>query len=99
MTILLTIDIPVSRDVLEAVSAEMGVRENPPPGLVAHVMTETADGVHIVDIWDSREQFETFQDERLMGAMGKVMAAKGIPMPDAPSEPKITEAHDLVRGR
>jgi hypothetical protein len=39
MTVLLTMDLPVSRDVLEAVSSQMGVHDDPPEGLVVHVMT------------------------------------------------------------
>ncbi|MDX6366407.1 MAG: hypothetical protein QOK30_1483 [Nocardioidaceae bacterium] len=39
MTVLLTMDLPVSREILEAVSSQMGVRDDPPDGLVVHVMT------------------------------------------------------------
>jgi hypothetical protein len=98
MTVLLTMDLPVSRDILEAVSSQMGVRDDPPDGLVVHVMTETADGVHVVDVWESVDQFTRFRDARLLPAMGQVMESAGIAMPDPPPEPEITEAHDLVVG-
>jgi hypothetical protein len=99
MTVLLTMDLPVSREILEAVSSQMGVRDDPPDGLVVHVMTETADGVHVVDVWDSVDQFTRFRDTRLLPAMGQVMEAAGIAMPEPPPEPAITEAHDIVVGR
>jgi hypothetical protein len=41
----------VSREDVEALSDDMGARENPPAGLIAHVVTDTANGVHAVDIW------------------------------------------------
>jgi hypothetical protein len=98
MTILLTMDLPVSRDVLEAVSSQMRVRDDPPDGLVVHVMTETADGVHVVDVWESVDQLTRFRDARLLPAMAQVMGSAGIAMPDPPPEPEITPAHDLVVG-
>jgi hypothetical protein len=98
MTILMTIDLPVPGDVLQAVSNEMRVREDPPPGLIVHVMTEAAGGVHVVDVWNSEQEFTTFRDQRLMPAMAKVMANKGLPVPDTLPEADVTEASDLVRG-
>jgi hypothetical protein len=99
MTVVLTQDIPVPREDLEAVSQAMGVRENPPDGLIVHVMTETAQGVHVVDIWDSQEQFQKFLDERLMPTMQKVLSERGVAMDGPPPEPTFDEAFDLVRGR
>jgi hypothetical protein len=99
MPVLLTFDIPVSREVVKAVGDEMRVHDDPPDGLIAHVLTETPDGCHVVDIWDSGEHFQRFRDARLLPAMGKVMAAQGIAAPDGPLEPEITPAYDLVRGR
>ena len=31
----------------EALTNDMGARENPPAGLIAHVVTETANGIHV----------------------------------------------------
>ncbi len=100
MPVLITFDVPMSRDVVEALGNEMGVRENPPEGLIVHVITEiSGGGIHIVDIWESAADFERFRDSRLMPATTKVLADRGI---DAPAEipaPVVTPAHDLVRGR
>jgi hypothetical protein len=96
MAVLLTQDIPLSREALEAVTTEMGVRLKPPDGLIVHLMTEIPEGVHVVDVWESTEQYEQF---RLTPAIGKVMADRGIVAPDKLPKPVITAAHDLVRGR
>jgi hypothetical protein len=98
MTVLLTMDIPAGKADLEAVSAEMGVHQNPPDGLILHLFTETPQGTHVVDVWESAEHFERFRDGQLMPAMGKVMSERGIAMEAAP-EPTFTEAHDVIRGK
>jgi hypothetical protein len=99
MSVLLTQDIPLSREALEAVTTEMGVRLKPPDGLIVHLLTETPEGVHVMDLWESTEQYEQFRDARLNPAIGKVMADRGIVAPDKLPKPVITAAHDLVRGR
>jgi hypothetical protein len=88
----------VSREDAEALTNDMGARENPPAGLIAHVVTETANGVHLVDIWESTEDVQRFAQERLIPSMKKVSQERGIPMPDPIPDPKLTEAYDLVRG-
>lgn len=97
MAVLLTQDLPVGREDLEAVSAEMGVRENRPDGLILHTFIETPAGVHVVDVWETAEHYDTFRDERLMPAIGKVMTARGVSMDGPPPAPVITEAYDLIR--
>jgi hypothetical protein len=63
MAVLMTMDIPIARAHLEAVSAAMGVQDDPPDGIIAHVLTETSDGVHVVDIWESQADFQKFNDD------------------------------------
>lgn len=99
MTVLMTMDLPMQRADLEAVSSAMGVRENPPAGLIVHVMTETANGVHVVDVWESQADFDRFSNSQLMPTMQKVMAERHISMDGPPPEPTFEEAFDVVRSR
>jgi hypothetical protein len=100
MTVLVTADIPVSRAAVEAVGKDMGdVYENPPEGLILHLATETADGVHVVDVWETAEHQQRFMAERLGPSIAKVMQELGIPMDGPPPPFVITEAFDLIRGR
>ena len=39
---------------------------DPPPGLRFHVAGFDAQGAHVTDVWDTREQFEAFAEERLV---------------------------------
>ena len=88
----------ISREDSEALTNDMGARENPPAGLIAHVVTETANGIHVVDIWESTADLQRFNQEQLMPSIKKVSQERGIQLPDPFPEPKITEAYDLVRG-
>ena len=100
MPVLMTMDMPVGREDVEALSTAMGVRDNPPDGLIAHVFTEESGRVHIVDIWESEEHYARFRDDRLMPTMGKVMSERGISLPPgADPEPQFAEAFDLIRGK
>ncbi len=99
MVVLMELDFEgVSREDVEALSNEMGARENPPAGLIAHVVTDTANGVHAVDIWESAADFQRFNQEQLMPSTKKIAEERGLQLPDTLPEPKITEAYDLVRG-
>jgi hypothetical protein len=79
MTVVMTMDVPVSRADLEAVSAELGTHDNPPDGLIVHVATATADGVHVTDVWASEAAFEKFRDDQLVPTMMKFMAEHNMP--------------------
>jgi len=98
MTLVMTMDVPVSRADLEALSAALGTHDNPPDGLIVHVATATADGVHVTDVWESQAAFEKFRDNQLMPSMQKYMTEHNMSMDQAP-HPQINEAFDVVRGR
>jgi hypothetical protein len=89
----------VSREDIEALTNDMNSRDNPPAGVISHVVTETANGVHVVDVWESAEDIQRFVQEQLMPSMQKLSQERGMQIPDPLPEPKITEAYDLVRGR
>ena len=97
MVVLMTMDVPLTREDVEAVSAALG--PDPAKGLIAHVMTKTPDGVHVTDIWESQADFQKFSDEQLMPAMQQVLSERGISLDGPPPEPTFEEAFDLVRGR
>jgi len=98
VTIVMTMDLPVTRDDLERVSAELGTHENPPEGLVIHVATKTSAGVHVTDVWEDEAAFEKFRDNLLLPAMQKFMAEHNMAPDEAPN-PQLDEAFDVVRGR
>jgi hypothetical protein len=87
----------VSNDFLDAVTDEMGVDADLPPGGISHVHFEKDGRAHGVDVFDSAEAYQQFVQSRLMPAMSKVAVAKGLDMSKM-GEPKvtITEVHRVV---
>ena len=98
MTIVLTLDLPVSRADLEALSADVGAAKNPPEGLIVHTAMETSGGVRVIDIWESQDQYEKFRDDRLMASLQKVASERGLAI-SGPPEPNFEDAFDVVKGR
>jgi hypothetical protein len=76
------------------------VGEGPFTGLVVHTAGfDDANGVfRIVDIWESREDFERFDSEKIQPMIAE--GPEGFPRPDAftpPTREGIYELHDLVQ--
>ena len=62
-----------------------------PPGALFHWVAQTADGIRVVDVWQSREQFEAFAQQQI----GPITKEVGIP-----SEPELQffEVHNYLKG-
>ena len=82
----------VTADLYDAVNKELGVDQDVPEGLIAHAAGDTGGQWEIVEVWESREHAERFDDERLRPAIEKVMG--GTP----PNEPRTTiyDAHRVI---
>ena len=87
----------VTYELLDAVTDEMGVDAELPPGGISHVHFEKDGRAHGVDVLDSVEAYQQFVQSTLMPAMGKVAAAKR-PRPVQVGDPEvtITEVHRVV---
>jgi hypothetical protein len=58
----------------DAIVEVMGVRENPPEGCIVHTAGALPDGgFRIFDVWETREHFERFMQDRLMPAVKEVV--------------------------
>jgi hypothetical protein len=90
----------ITLEFLDRVTQEMGVETDPPAGLIVHTHFDDDGRVQVIDVWDSQEAFESFRDQRLLPAMQKLAAERGIDMMQAPPpEATVTPVHGLVRGR
>ena len=85
-------------DFYDAVNDGLGIDENPPAGMIVHTaMARDGGGIRIVDVWESREAFESFRDDRLMPTIQAVAEENNIPMEGPPTH-EFTEIHHLVKG-
>jgi hypothetical protein len=63
----------------------------PIDGLIVHTAGATDGGWRIFDVWESREAFESFNNELIMPAV------EGMDLPEIP--PEIYELANLIRGK
>jgi hypothetical protein len=63
MTYAFTYDVPIDAELYARIKAGLG--PDLPPGLIAHLAWRTESGLRYVDVWQSKDDFETFAEERL----------------------------------
>ena len=92
-----TTDFPegVGTNMYDGVNAAMGVDSDPPAGLIFHWAGEVDGKWTISDVWESREAYDRFRDERLFPAVREV---SGMDPAEGP-QPTITEfaVHHYVK--
>jgi hypothetical protein len=63
-----------------------------PEGLIVHSAGPAENGWYVYDIWESREDFERFLNEKLMPAFAEVLGE-----PPQGAQPQFFEIANLVR--
>jgi len=93
-----TTDFPegVGTQMYDGVQAEMGIENDPPDGLIFHWAGEVDGKWTVNDLWESRDAYDSFRDERLFPAIQKV---SGMDPSSMPQQPTITEfeVHNYVK--
>jgi hypothetical protein len=59
-------------DTYDAITAKLGLDQNPPEGLRVHTAGAGENGYFVYNVWDSPEVWERFRDERLGPAVQEV---------------------------
>ncbi len=78
----------VGTEMYDGVNAEMDVANNPPEGLIFHWVGEVDGKWTITEVWDSREAYDHFQEERVLPAVQKVSGMD----PTGGPQPTVTES-------
>ena len=73
----------------EAIRRLQAAGAGPPPGRSYHCAFSGRGGLHVFDVWDSREDFEKF-GETLM----PILTELGVD----PGEPVVAEVHNIITG-
>jgi hypothetical protein len=82
-----------TREMYDAVEAKIDIGAEPPAGLIVHTAGEVDGHWQVVDVWESREDAERFDNERLIPAITEVAGPGGPPGPQM----TVYEAHNVVR--
>ena len=81
----------------DAIGAKLDVQSNPPEGLVAHTAGRDSSGVwRIFSIWQSREQAQRFNEERVMPIVQEMMQQRGADNMSPPDTMEVYELHDFI---
>ncbi len=85
----------VGTEMYDGVNAEMDIANNPPEGLIFHWVGEVDGRWTITDVWETREAFDRFQEDRLLPAIEKVSGMD----PATGPEPELSEfaVHNYVK--
>jgi hypothetical protein len=79
-------EVPASEEMYRQVNQAIGAE--PPPGLVAHLVVKADGGLRHIEVWDSKDDWDRFHDERVEPALRHVLTAAGFAKmpPDPPLE-------------
>lgn len=92
MAIGIRIKLPgVTQEQFDAVHAEMAKGRSSPSGLVFHASGPIDGGWGVIDFWETREDFDAFQDRIQEG-----MAAAGVAM-QGPPDVKEFPVHETIQ--
>jgi hypothetical protein len=73
-------EFPATREQYDAVQSKLDTKSNPPEGLILHSAAEIADGMRVIDFWETGAAWENFREHRLGPAVVEV-AGEGAPAP------------------
>jgi hypothetical protein len=72
-------DVPSNEEIYGKVKAEIGEPE--PEGLRVQMVVKHDGGLRHFAVWETKEQWDRFQQERVRPAVARVLASLGIPVP------------------
>lgn len=78
-------------DQYDQVISKMGFSPGGPggPGGLFHWVRKTDDGIRVIDVWETREAFDTFAQEKI----GPITVEVGVPNPP---EVRVFEVHNYL---
>jgi hypothetical protein len=89
----------LTAEVYDEVNVKAGVNSDPPAGLLMHCAGEIDGVFQIIDVWESQEHADRFDNDRLGPAINEVVFAANpgqAPPPGTPPSATIYELHNLM---
>jgi hypothetical protein len=84
--------VPAPIEMYTAVNAQVMEKmggERAPDGLLAHIARKTADGFQVIEVWESKQQSDKFQDDVLAPIIDQVSGGQ------APDRADVTEEFEV----
>ena len=89
MTYAFTYDIPADEQMYRQVKAAIG--DERPKGLIVHLVVQADTGLRHIDVWESKQDWERFQDARVAPAVRAALTAAGFTeLPPAPAVEELS---------
>src|ERR1700730_10381583 len=66
-----------------------GIGDEQPKGLIVHVVVNTDAGLRHIDVWETKEDWERFRDERVEPAVYAVLTSAGVS--EVPPDPPVQQ--------
>ena len=82
------VNVPAPIDMYRAVNAQITetVGDNMPAGFLAHIARATPDGFQVIEIWESKQQCDEFEDAVLAPIIDRVSGGQAPPRADVTEE-------------
>ena len=80
--------VPMPIDMYRAVNAKLMEKygDSPMDGLLVHICRPTSDGFQVIEIWESKQQSDHFQDTMLAPIIDEVSGGQAPPREDITEE-------------
>jgi len=80
-----TYDVPIGSDIYQRIKEGLGPER--PPGMIAHLAYGLEHGLRYVEVWESKDDWEAFQDQRLHPVVHSLLKEL---LGFVPPEPSVT---------
>jgi hypothetical protein len=83
--------VPAPIDMYRAVNAQVSEQmgDSAPAGILVHIARATADGFQVIEVWESKQQCDAFQDDVLAPIIDRVTGGQ------APARQEVTEEFEV----
>jgi hypothetical protein len=82
------VDVPAPIEQYDAVNAQVTeqIGAGAPAGLLVHIVRRTADGFQVIELWDSKQQADQFNDGVLAPIIDRITDGQAPPRQDISEE-------------
>ncbi len=81
----ISLDVAAPVELYDALHAEVARRSGPVDGLLLHVGRATRDGFQVIEVWETREQCDRYNEEVVLPALARLTQGQ----PPRPAPPRV----------